>query len=134
MYVISTAACLNHLPACDSCTRTADVFTSTNPVSDVCSSCCGMNMLLVPTTHPGTHVLLHVTAVTALRATRQLFGHAHLLYADLSLVYICAASGLAGLAQFGSVNKLCMLMSMVHTLWQGDHLSWMMSKQMLPSL
>jgi hypothetical protein len=33
----------------------------------------------------------------------------------------------------GSVSRLCMLMSTVQMLWQGDHLSWMVSMQMLPS-
>lgn len=38
-------------------------------------------------------------------------------------MYSCAASGFAGLAQLGSVNMLCMLISTVQMLWQGDHLS-----------
>lgn len=52
---------------------------------------------------------------------------AHLLYAGLSFVYMLAASGLAGLAQLGSVSRLWMEVRMVQMLWQGDHWSWMMS-------
>jgi hypothetical protein len=51
----------------------------------------------------------------------------YLLYACLSFVYKLAASGLAGLAQLGSVSRLWMEVRMVQMLWQGDHWSWMMS-------
>lgn len=40
---------------------------------------------------------------------------AHLLF-----VYSCAASGLAGLAQLGSVSSDWMEVNIVHTLWHGD--------------
>jgi hypothetical protein len=42
-------------------------------------------------------------------------------------MYSWAASGLAGLLQLGSVSMLRMLMSTLHTLWHGVHLSCRMS-------
>ena len=56
------------------------------------------------------------------------------LYSCLSCWNSLAASGLAGDPQLGSVRSDCMEVRMVHTLWQGDHLSWIMSKHMDPSL
>ena len=57
-----------------------------------------------------------------------------LLYSVRFCTYREAASGLAGEAQLGSVSRLWMEVRIVETLWQGDHWSWMMSRQMLPSL
>ena len=67
---------------------------------------------------------------TDLCAQRRTF----LLYSPRFCTYSEAASGLAGEEQLGSVSRLCMEVRMVETLWQGDHWSWMMSRQMLPSL
>mmetsp|Transcript_15335 Transcript_15335/g.64672 ORF Transcript_15335/g.64672 Transcript_15335/m.64672 type:complete len:271 (-) Transcript_15335:21-833(-) len=55
------------------------------------------------------------------------------LYPLVSSVKSCAASGFAGDAGLGSVNKLCIEVSKVHTLWMGDHWSWMMSMHKVPS-
>ena len=44
-----------------------------------------------------------------------------LLYSMRFCMYREAASGLAGDAQLGSVNRLWMDVRMVDTLWQGDH-------------
>lgn len=52
----------------------------------------------------------------AMRRTRR-------LYALMSLVNSCAASGLAGLLQLGSVSMLWIISSTVLTLWTGLHLS-----------
>jgi hypothetical protein len=57
------------------------------------------------------------------RACLQTPAATDLLYAVLSLIYSWAASGFAGLEQLGSVSMLCMLISTVQMLWQGDHLS-----------
>ena len=45
-----------------------------------------------------------------------------------------AASGLAGEEQLGSISRLWMEVRIVQTLWQGDHWSWIMSRQIVPSL
>mmetsp|Transcript_8507 Transcript_8507/g.38698 ORF Transcript_8507/g.38698 Transcript_8507/m.38698 type:complete len:215 (+) Transcript_8507:1130-1774(+) len=56
-----------------------------------------------------------------------------LLYWLSSSVNSCAASGLAGEAGFGSVSRDWIDVSRVHTLCMGDHWSWMMSMQSVPS-
>lgn len=50
-----------------------------------------------------------------------------------SLQTTCAASGLAGLAQLGSVSSDWMEVRMEQMLWQGLQWSWMMSKHRVPS-
>ena len=57
----------------------------------------------------------------------------NLLYSFLLCTYKWAALGFAGLAGFGSVNKLCIASKIVLTEYAEDHWSFKMSKQIDPS-